>query len=211
MYLEVTAFGPLETNQTIAMCEKTRQVVVFDAPPGSHLSLQETLGDLNAQPRGLYLTHSHWDHIADAEVIQKEAGIPIYVHRGDEENLRIPGSDGFLSPNPFPPCEPDDFLEDRQICSFGSEQFEIMHVPGHSPGSICFYFPTHNALKTGDTLLKGGTGPMHPPTVVRDLLVRALKRLGTLPPDTRVYPGHGDVTTIGQEVWLKQPSNYLGG
>lgn len=85
----------------------------------------------------------------------------------------------------------------------GEFEFVIIHTPGHSPGSICLYDPKHQILISGDTLFKGSIGTLSLPTSQPDRMWPSLEKLGALPVETQVYPGHGEKTCIKDERWLK--------
>ncbi len=79
---------------------------------------------------------------------------------------------------------------------------KVIHTPGHSPGGVCFYLPSEKILFSGDTLFRGTIGNLSLPTARPDLMWDSLKKLAALPPETKVYPGHGGPTTISAEKWI---------
>ena len=151
----------------------------------------------------MLLTHSHWDHTADAAAF-KELGIPIFIHALDAENLKFPGSDGLPLLYPVQGVVSDQLIVDGQILTVGNMKLEVWHTPGHSPGGVCFYLKEEDLLISGDTLFKQAIGNLSFPTARPKLMWPSLKRLLTLPKKTRVIPGHGEETTIGaEEKWLR--------
>ncbi len=144
-------------------------------------------------------THGHFDHSADNAVLQKATGAPIFIHQSDEWRLTEPYKENFPIPFPMTPTRASAYLNDGDIIQVGSLQFEVLYTPGHTRGGVCFYEAQHKVLFSGDTLFNGSVGRWD--FVDSDLtaLVRSLARLMKLPDEVRVYPGHGECTTIGQE------------
>jgi len=114
------------------------------------------------------------------------------MHQSDTELLRESGI----------PFEPDMPLKDRASLPLDDCVIQVLHTPGHTPGSLCFYVKKARALFTGDTLLKGEYGKIWGPHSM-GLMLRSLKRLNSImPPKTTVHPGHGSQTTMSREAWL---------
>jgi hydroxyacylglutathione hydrolase len=172
--------GPLDTN--CYLVEREGRKILFDAPPGSFELIDEPV-DL------ILLTHSHWDHIADCAKFKA----PVYVHAEDAENLRSPGSDGLPQFIEIEGVEPAHLLQDGETI----EGFEVIHTPGHCPGSVCFY--REGTLISGDLIFKGAIGTLSLPTAEPERMWASLERIAQLPPDTKVFPGHGPATTIEAE------------
>ena len=207
MFVQVFPSGPFSTNAYVVACAETREAAIVDPAPGSSWEIQQ-YADLHAlKIKKILLTHSHWDHIADVAKLKQHYGVPVYVHVLDIANLREPGADGLPCWLDFPGIEPDVFLEEAMIVPLGNLHFHVLHSPGHSPGSICFYEPLHHVLFSGDTLFKGTYGNTSFPTSQPEFMPRSLNKLAQLPPETRVLPGHGPETTIGDEaVWILKKS-----
>jgi len=211
MILEIYCFGPALTNCVLLGCEKTKKGVIIDAPLDCSEQLIERGEELGLSIESLLLTHSHWDHTADAAFLKKELKIPVYVHELDAENVRDPGSDGLPLMVDIPKVDPDNYLEDGQKLIVGDLNIEVIHTPGHSPGGVCFYLAEQGVLISGDTLFQGTIGNLSFPTAEPDKMWFSLQRLSQLPPNTRVIPGHGEETTIGEEKWLSNAKEYFGG
>jgi glyoxylase-like metal-dependent hydrolase (beta-lactamase superfamily II) len=135
-------------------------------------------------------THAHDDHVNAAPALAQSSGAPVLLHPDDRVlwDLTHPGR------------SPDGDLADGQRLSVAGIGLEVIHTPGHAPGAVCLYAPALGALLSGDTLFQGGPGATGRsysdfPTIIASLRDRLL----TLPPDTRVHPGHGEGTTIGGE------------
>lgn len=206
MFIQSFSSGPLKTNAILIACQKTLQAMVIDPSYGSFQSIFKVVQKNSFQVKHIFLTHSHWDHIADVFIMKEKFQSSVWVHPKDAENLIHPGSDGIPLLFEIKGVKPDRFLEDQMEIQVGEILFQVIHTPGHSPGSICFYFPKEKILVTGDTLFCGTMGALHLPTAEPEKMWSSLKRLGQLPPETRVLPGHGPETTIGKEHWLVQKS-----
>jgi hydroxyacylglutathione hydrolase len=202
MILEVFPSGPLETNAYLLACEETRRAAIIDAPVESSDALLERIKALALSVDMILLTHSHWDHIAEVSVLKKELKAPVYIHKDDAENLQNPGSDRLPLFFPLIGVAADGYLTDGQELTVGKLNLKVIHTPGHSPGGVCFYLPSEKILFSGDTLFRGTIGNLSLPTARPDLMWDSLKKLTALPPETKVYPGHGGPTTISAEKWI---------
>ncbi len=202
MILEVFTSGPADTNSYLFACSKTNQGVIVDVPPNSAETLLDRICDLKITIGMILLTHSHWDHFADASELKEKLNIPLYVHKEDAGNLENPGSDRLPLFFPIKAIKPNGFLEDRQTFSVGEFNIQVIHTPGHTPGGVCFYLQEQKILFSGDTLFQGTIGNLSFPTARPERMWDSLKRLAALPKETQVYPGHGDPTTIGNESWI---------
>lgn len=196
--------GPLETNAILVGCPKTKKAAVIDPAFQSAELILQKAEDLGLVIEKILLTHSHWDHFADAAALQKKLKIPLLVHRLDAKNLEYPGSDGIPMFFSIPPVNADEFLEEGTLVSVGEIVFEVIHTPGHSPGGVCYYSKENNLLISGDTLFQGCIGNLHLPTADAKQMWPSLAKLAILPGSTRVVPGHGPDTTIGEEAWLSR-------
>ncbi|OGN55634.1 MAG: MBL fold hydrolase [Chlamydiae bacterium RIFCSPHIGHO2_12_FULL_44_59] len=198
------SFGPLETNTICIGCSLMKKAVVIDPAQGS---LQAVLANAREQEfviEKIFLTHSHWDHFADAYELKSKTGASLYVHPLDAKNLEHPGSDGIPLLIPVHPVTPDHFLSEGDLLEVGALQFEVIHSPGHSPGGVCFYSCKERLLISGDTLFRGSIGNLQLPTANAEEMWRSLAKLSKLPSETRVIPGHGGETSIGKEPWLSR-------
>lgn len=140
----------------------------------------------------LLLTHAHKSHIQSASNLKERFGGALCFHELDYNLLKE--SDNTL--------EPDMAVKDRTSLPLGEAVIKVLHTPGHTPGSLCYYVKKARALFSGDTLLKGEFGKIWGPHSM-GLMLRSLKRLNSvIPPKTTVYPGHGLSTTMAKEAWL---------
>lgn len=203
--------GPVETNTVLLGCSSTRQAAIFDVPLGSARLLTQAIEKNSLNPQMILLTHSHWDHLADAAELKKLLNIPIYVHAEDAGNLEKPGSDRLPLFFPIEGLKPEKFLTDGQIISLGKLKIEVIHTPGHTPGGVCFWLRQEKILISGDTLFQGTIGNLSFPTARPALMWESLKKLSQLPPETRVIPGHGPETTIQAESWIQHAKEKFEG
>ncbi len=135
-------------------------------------------------------THAHNDHIDAAPELAERTGAPVLLHPAERE----------LWDQTHPGVAPDRELADGQVLSVAGVELTVLHTPGHSPGGICLYAPALGTVFTGDTLFQGGPGATGRsfsdfPTIIGSIRDRLL----SLPPETVVRTGHGDMTTIGAE------------
>jgi hydroxyacylglutathione hydrolase len=210
MLVEIFPSGPLDTNAILLACEQTKKAMVIDPAYHSEKKILKKAEKENLQIEKIYLTHSHWDHIADLAPLVKILQCPVFVHKEDAENVKNPGSDQlplFISINGVDNLE---FLEEGQMHHLGKLSFTIITTPGHSPGGVCLYFNKEKILISGDTLFKGSFGNISFPGCDAEKMFLSLKKLAKLPKDTTVIPGHGAKTTIGQEPWMDQAKQHFG-
>lgn len=193
--------GPLDTNSFLLAGAGGR--ILFDAPQGADEHFAKTPIDW------LVLTHGHFDHTADVARIQQRHGCKIAYHP-DTEPMATDRTffrrHGFgLEVEPF---HADLLLREGADCTVAGESMQILEVPGHCPGSLCFYFPDDRILIGGDVLFRGGVGRWDLPGGDKDLLFSGIReKVFRLPDDTIVLPGHGPETTVG----IERTSNpYVG-
>jgi glyoxylase-like metal-dependent hydrolase (beta-lactamase superfamily II) len=199
MNIETVVVGPLETNCYLVFCPKTLACAVVDpgAEPDRILAEIHRRG---LKPVVLVNTHGHFDHIGANCDIKDAFDVPLAIHTLDSPMLELAalvGSSYGFEARPSPP--PDRFLQDGAKVAVGEAALEVLHTPGHSPGSVCLRGP--GFLLSGDTLFEDGVGRTDlPGGSARDLERSVRTRILVLPPETRVLPGHGPETTVGREI-----------
>lgn len=210
MIIQPFPSGPFETNAYVVGCLASRKAAIIDPAPESSKKIITFLSKENLIPQMILLTHSHWDHIADASVLKQKFQIPLYVHPLDAGNVKEPGSDGLPLWIAIASETPDKMLSEEDIIRLGSLEFAVIHTPGHTPGGVCFYNASNGILFSGDTLFQGSIGNLSFPTASPEAMWKSLKKLAKLKPDTLVYPGHGPSTTIGKESWIVRAEQIFG-
>lgn len=202
--------GPFDTNAYVVACPKTQEAAIVDPAPGSFAPITAFLSAKQLTPKMILLTHSHWDHTAEAAALKNHYHVPILMHALDKGNLEHPGADGLPCWIRIPETTADRLLADNDTFDIGQTHWQVIHTPGHTPGGVCYYCPAEHLLLSGDTLFKGTIGNLSFPTCQPDLMWPSLDKLARLPSHTRVYPGHGPSTTIGAESWLPDAQKLFG-
>jgi len=200
MILETFPVGPLQCNCTILGDEQTRDAMVID--PGDNIPvILMRLAKHRLTLKQIVVTHAHIDHVGGALQLKKATGAPILLNQSDMPLLKMmdiqAGWLGVATPEVAPP---DTSAEEGMIVGIANHSANVIHTPGHTPGSICLHFAPDNLLLAGDTLFAGSIGRTDLPGGDSRRILRSIHdRLLALPDDTRVIPGHGPATTIGQE------------
>lgn len=191
--------GDIGTNCYFIVNADTKEMLVID-PGGDGKDLIRRINNSELKPVAVLLTHGHYDHAADADVVAKEYDIPIYAHEAERETLENPNLN--LSPM-FGRREiyhADKYVKDGDILNLAGFTIRVIHTPGHTVGGCCYYFDGNKVLASGDTLFCGSVGRTDFPKGSMSDLVRSIKeKLLDLPGDTAVLPGHESRTTIGYE------------
>ena len=155
---------------------------------------------MDGKPVAILLTHGHFDHITAVEAVKEKYHIPVYACRQEEEMLREPVMNMTCHYEKSCSIVPDVFLDDLDVFRTAGFSIQIIHTPGHTKGSCCYYLKDEGVLFSGDTLFCGSGGRTDFPGGSASDIVRSLhKLLDSLPEETEVYPGHDVSTTIGYE------------
>lgn len=203
MFVKAVTWGPLQTMGYLAFDRRGGTGVVVDAPPGSSGRLVSLAKGEGVSIAMIINTHGHWDHITDNVALVQATGAHLYAHVWDAARMANPEMTMYNDEHfKVAPSRADKSLHDGEALEVGSLRIEVMHTPGHTPGSVCLYEPVSGSLFSGDTLMRQGVGRTDIPGGNRDNLTKSLRRLCQLPDATRVYPGHGQATTIREERWL---------
>lgn len=191
--------GICQTNCYFVYQEGSTDVIFFDpADNGDHI--YETLQEKGFHIAGILLTHGHFDHIWGSKRLRELSGAKIYAY--EEEKVLCEDAVKNVSEQAGRAytVEPDVYLKDGEEISIADMTCRLIGTPGHTIGSCCYYFEEAGMLISGDTLFQESVGRTDFPTGSMSAIVHSIKdRLFILPDETKVYPGHGEVTNIGVE------------
>lgn len=200
--VEAFVLGPWETNCYVITCGGSDDCWIVDAGIEPD-ELIEHVRRAGLTPRAILLTHAHLDHIAGLSALRRAfPRVPVLVHPLEREWL----TDAVLNLSamigaPVREDPPDGELNDSQQLTLGGSRWIVRHTPGHSPGGVTLYCADAGAAIVGDSLFNGSIGRTDFPGSDHATLVDSIRRvLYSLPPETRVYPGHGPPTTVGREM-----------
>lgn len=191
--------GELETNCYLVYDEDRKEAILTD--PGDNADfILKCIEDRGVKVAAFFLTHAHADHVMALPELREKIKAPLYVHELDEDRLNNGRS-------MFSNLTYSIYLEEGDVRLKGGEEFEIggmkirvLSTPGHTPGSVCFYFPEEGILLSGDTMFYRSWGRTDfPGGSERDMINSLANILLPLPPETIVFPGHDQATDIGSE------------
>ena len=203
IHVEKFIVNPLQENSYV-VSDETGECVFID--PGffyteEHDEVKQYITDKKLKPVKIINTHCHFDHIMGVEFIRNQFNIPFAAHPDDAFWIEKATDQGHMFGFEVKPVRPiDSFLHENEQVKFGNSVFEIIHIPGHSPGHVVFYNKESGILIAGDVLFYGSIGRTDLPRGNHESLVSNIKnKLFKLPDETKVYSGHGPETTIGFE------------
>jgi len=201
MIHEIIPVGMLACNCSILGNEETGEAVVID--PGDDVErVKEILDRHRLKPVLIVATHAHIDHVGGIEKLKRATGAPVLMHAADlplYENLAAQAA--WLGVEPPKSVEVDQFLKEGDKLRAGGLELEVLHTPGHSPGSVSLYLPGERArIFSGDTLFQGSIGRVDLWGGSFEKIMDSIREtLLRFPDETPVFPGHGPATTIGAE------------
>jgi glyoxylase-like metal-dependent hydrolase (beta-lactamase superfamily II) len=196
MYLDVFSDNSFESNCWMIGADGTEEAVVVDPgfSPGLVHRMLETEG---RRPVAVLATHGHFDHIGSAVEFCGD-DLPFYIHEGDVLALTDPDAWGAtFGGTPTVPVKDVRTLTDGDVLTFAGFRIEVLHTPGHTPGSVCFR--TDGWVLSGDLVFAGAIGRFDFPSSSEPAMRASLRRFLELPDPLEVYPGHGPRTTVGRE------------
>lgn len=213
MKIKIFEFNPLGVN-TYVLYDETGECIVVDAScffSDENELLLNFILDNNLTVKYLVNTHLHFDHIFGVNFMASQFGLKLQAHRDDifllekmSEQLQLFGFNTNVDYTP----EIGRYLSEDDVISFGEQQLKVLHVPGHSPGSIVFYNEKEQFAVVGDVLFNGSIGRTDLLGGNFEQLIEGIRtKLFTLPDKTEIYPGHGQKTTIGRE---KRDNPFVG-
>lgn len=200
MDIEIMPLGQLMTNCYIISNHETKEAVIID-PADESDKIEAYIGESGLSVRGILLTHGHFDHINAAFQLRNAYHTKIYAYEEEREvlenaefncSLTLGGREVALAA--------DVFLKDKDVISLAGLHIQVLHTPGHTKGSVCYYIRNHNVVVSGDTLFLESIGRTDMPTGNAHKLLESIRdSLLGIEDSVLVLPGHGDRTTIGYE------------
>jgi len=198
LHVEQLSLGPIGTNCYVVRSDLAADEAAVVDPSGDATELRLTLARLGTRCTGILVTHGHWDHLVGVADLADGTGAPVHMPEGERMLLERPGE---LAPmgSGYPAHAPEVTLTGGETIDVAGISFEVLSVPGHSPAHLAYH--ADGCLFSGDVLFAGSVGRTDLPGADWDTLMASIRMLvETLPADTIVYPGHGPVTTLGDEL-----------
>jgi hydroxyacylglutathione hydrolase len=201
MKIIVIPVTPYEQNCSLIICEETKIAAIVD-PGGDPSNILYIVEKKGVKVDKIILTHGHLDHVGGTQVVASKLNVPVigpekedlfWLEQLEAQSQRfgLPAAESF---------SPTRWLTEGEVLNVGRVKLKVLHIPGHTPGHIALYDQQSKQVIVGDILFNGGIGRFDFPRGNRCQLISGIKeKLLTLPPETKVYPGHGPTTTIGKE------------
>lgn len=199
--IEMMELGPVQTNCYI-VSNAEKECLIFD--PGEEAGkIMDRFKKRGLKPLAILLTHAHFDHIGAVDELRETYGVPVYLHFAERDWLGRPnlnGSGKYAALPDYRIKDADVLITDEATLEIGSFAMELLHTPGHSPGSITYAFKDQGFAIVGDTLFRGSIGRTDLIDGSETKLLQSIRTsILTLPGDTVVFPGHGPDTTPAEE------------
>lgn len=203
LYVKVFIFNPVQEN-TYVLYNENNECFIID--PGCYYpeeknELLSYINENNLTPKMLLNTHCHLDHVFGNKFVAETFGLKLHLHESEKNVLQMAPASGLMFNLPF-----DNYqggliiLKDGDSIFLGDDELEIIHAPGHSPGSICFYCRKQNFIIGGDVLFNRSIGRTDIPGGDYEILIKSIEdKIFLLPLETKIYSGHGEETTIKDE------------
>jgi hydroxyacylglutathione hydrolase len=197
MNIDTIVVGPLQVNCYIVYAEGSNDAIVVD--PGEEAEkIIGLIEDRKVKVSRIVCTHAHFDHVGAVTKLKEKTGAAVMLHKGDLDIYMRADKQGalwgFCTEQPPPP---DMFILEGDEIAVGGFRLKVLHTPGHSPGGICLY--SEGLVFTGDTIFAGSVGRTDFPGGSLTELKKSFARIIALPPETRIFSGHGPMTTVKNE------------
>lgn len=199
MKIQSYVLGVIKTNCYIISNEKTNEAIILD-PADNGEEIIKVLEEQKLIPIAILLTHGHFDHIMGAKDLKQRYEMPVYASLAEKDLVADVKMNGALLIRKIFTLVPDLYLNDGEELNLAGINIKVIHTPGHTIGGVCYYIEEESVLFSGDTLFHESVGRTDLPTGNTGLLLESIRqKLFVLQDDVKVYPGHGDTTTIGHE------------
>jgi hydroxyacylglutathione hydrolase len=198
--LEMLTVGPFQENCYVIGDESSGAGAVID-PGDEAVRIALLVEQTGLQVEQIVITHAHIDHVGAVAALVDEYSCPVLMHAEAEPMLeQLPTQTMMMGLRFGKVPKVDRYVEDNEVLTVGGLELRSLYTPGHAPGHLAFYVEGEGMVLSGDALFAGSVGRVDLPGGSMEVLMRSIEqRLLTLPDETRVYPGHGPPTTIGEE------------
>jgi glyoxylase-like metal-dependent hydrolase (beta-lactamase superfamily II) len=208
--LKTLVVSSCATNCYICYNDETLEGFIVD-PGASPERIRAEVDGLGVKPASIILTHGHFDHIGAADALRNAYSVPIIAYEGEESLLADPDLNLSMAFEGTPMVlAADRLVKDGEELTLAGFTAKVLHTPGHTAGSVCYYFPEEQLLLSGDTLFCGSLGRTDfPGGSTRDILFSIIRTLFALPEETKVFAGHNEPTSIGDEKLYNPVAPYI--
>ena len=205
LFIKQLVLGALQTNCYLISHQETKETIVID-PAEEAERIQKVIEKDGLTLVAIFLTHGHFDHIGAADLLRKWYHVPIYCYKTEKELLEKPEWNLSEMFGRGISLKVDGVFQEGEKLHYLEKEILVIHTPGHTKGSCCFYFSEEGVLISGDTLFAGSVGRTDFPTGSSQELKKSVLRIAELPEETKIYPGHYEETTVFDE---KQCNPFL--
>ena len=199
LQVETLVLGSIATNCYLAMNRETKALLIVD-PADEADRIAQKIGELQAHPEAILLTHGHFDHIGAADALRERYDVPVCALGEEQPVLERTILNLSAMQRSRVSLKADRLFRDGETAELAGFSVQVLHTPGHTAGGACYYIASEQLLFSGDTLFCGSVGRTDFPTGSMSALHDSIhRRLFVLPDETLVLPGHGESSTIGYE------------